>query len=169
MGSRGEDDCTQEHNKKTSRKAQGMLPAASTGGQVETSSRPDYVVVTPAESLRLGRRREVSHAKVNARTAGMGMAPQFQGYYWWRQPDNKGRKCMTLLSPTMGNFPPLALQTKQNQHCVGHPRMCDATEEFGATSVDFLLFPSGQDGVYTYRMPDARHWRTSCQLPDHVE
>jgi hypothetical protein len=33
-----------------------MLPSASTGGQVETSSRPDYVVVTPAESLRLGRR-----------------------------------------------------------------------------------------------------------------
>ena len=33
----------------------------------------------------------------------------------------------------------------------------------------FLLFPSGRGGVYTYRMPDARHWRTSCQLPDHVE
>ena len=29
--------------------------------------------------------------------------------------------------------------------------MCDAREEFGATSVDFLLFPSGRGGVYTYR------------------
>ena len=56
-----------------------MLPASSTGGLVETSSRPDYVVVT---QIRLGQRRAVSNAKVNARTDGMGMAPQFQGYYW---------------------------------------------------------------------------------------